>query len=336
MEGQGIERELLERTDLASSYDFWQAVIVWAAIVGAVLVAVASIVGFYANDQVTRVIPKLAAEKSEKLDAEIMKQPASAWPTRVLLKNGWQDKKVSGELTVLVHKTVATPSEYQPTEALIKKGDQTLAWARAVAFGDHRIWPYGPVVDYLEDGANKIPIEKALAGAGLAEFVRQTGTEPVDVIGVGLESSSGGDPNDTFRELSDTRGMHLVGAADKVITIVSADKSISLRTLGLGRALTHAEKDSDQERRQRTALVIVIARMSHDTIMLPLNEALTTLIMDVPLTSVDLRDYEYFTMAAKRLSAPLVFGDAQAEPWTAPRISVQEALALRAAPVQAQ
>lgn len=234
-----------------------------------------------------------------------------------------------GELTILVERPLANAVGPQPTGILIRRGEQTLAWAKAVPFGERFIWPYAQVSDQLEDGANRIAISQVVGGTGIAEFIRQTSDFPVDVIGVGLESSHGGDSADIYRKLSDVRGSHLVEAVNKSITVFNPAKTVRYRTLGLGRALENVEKDSDAERRQRSALVIVIARMSHDTINLPETDALVKLLMDVDLTAVDLGEYEYSCMAAERLSPSLVFDDSVSETWSLPKVSAEDAIAMR-------
>lgn len=325
MWGADIDRELLERTGLASSYDGWQTALVWAGIIA----AVAAIAIAIATYQTGYAIPKRAEEQGKQLDADLMKQPVSAWPTRLLLGNGWSEEKTVGDLSVLIDHPSAVAVGVEPTGILIRRGEQTLAWAKAVPFGERYVWPYAQVSNQLEDGSNAIPITQAVSGTGIGEFIRQTGSYPVDVIGVGLESSHGGDSADIYRELSDDRGASLVEAVANSITIIDPNKEVRYRTIGVGRALTKANKGSDAERRQRSALVIVIARMSHDTINLPDTKRLITLLMDVDLKVVDLSDYEYSSMAARRLSDPLVFGDPSAAPWIAPQIPVADALAAR-------
>ncbi len=78
-------------------------------------------------------------------------------------------------------------------------------------------------------------------------------------------------------------------------------------------------------------MVIVISRMSHDTINLPDTASLITLLMDVDLKVIDLSDYEYSAVAARRLSGPIVFDGSGTEAWTTPPIPLSEALAARAA-----
>ena len=300
-----------------------------AGAIAAAIVAIIVAVGVY---QVNVAIPKLAAERSELLDAELMKQPVSAWPTRLLLSNGWESNQSIGDLTVLVDNPPAGAVGTEPTGILIRRGEQTLAWAKAVPFGERFVWPYAQVSDELEDGDNTVAIAQVVARTGIADFVRQTENYPVDVVGVGLESSDGGDPTDKYRKLSDERGVSLVEAVNRSIVVVNPQKVVRYRTLGLGRALAMAPKGSEVERLQRSALVIVIARMSHDTINLPETNALVTLLMDIDLNVVDLSNYEYSAVAARRLSGPLVFEDSSAEPWTAPEIPVSEALAARSPP----
>ncbi len=301
----------------------------WAAAIGALVIFLAAIVGAIAAYQVNSAIPKRAAEIAERLDAQLMQQPVSAWPVRLLMKHDWKPEKTIDTLTVYVHHPETDAVGIQPTGIQIRRGEQTLAWAEAVPFGERYVWPYAQVSDHLEDGQNAIPIVQVVAGTGIADFIRQTGAFPVEVIGVGLESSDGGDPKDTYRELSDDRGMNLAEAVNRSITVMAPGKELRFRTVGLGRALTRAAKNSDPERRQRSALIIVVARMSQDTINLPDTPQLTALLMDVDLKVVDLTDYEYSAVAARRLSVPIVFDGSGGQPWTPPKIPIAEALAAR-------
>ncbi|MDP3739735.1 MAG: hypothetical protein Q8R02_20275 [Hyphomonadaceae bacterium] len=312
---------------MAATYDGWQFALVAAAIVA----GIAAIVIAVATYQTSHAIPKLADERSLKLDADLMQQPESAWPTRLLLANGWANEKAIDDLTILVEHPSEDAIGPQPTGILVRRGEQTLVWAKAVPFGERYVWPYAQVSDQLEDGDNSVSISQVVAGTGIADFIRQTENYPVDIVGVGLESSHGGDAADIYRKLSDDRGVSLVEAVSNSITVVNPQKLLRYRTIGIGRALTKAEKGSNAERRQRSALVIVIARMSHDIINLPETNQLITLLMDVDLKAIDLTDYEYSAIAARRLSVPLVFGDSDAEPWVVPPISAADALAARAA-----
>tara|TARA_R110001606_G_scaffold272376_1_gene420897 strand:- start:786 stop:1796 length:1011 start_codon:yes stop_codon:yes gene_type:complete len=326
-----IERSILNETGLSNAIDGWQSIAFWFGISAAIATSVAALLGIgfvVARNQVENVIPKKAEALLQERRAVLVEQPESTWPDWFLAEQGWLNVEPEDGIKVFVLRPDKKSAEPQTTGIILKRGTQTLVWANAITLGDQYVWPYAQDKSDLEDGENTIPIGKAIAGTGITQIIRKSEKAQIDIIGVGLESSHGGDPKDEFRELSDSRGQQLISAAEQVIEIPLPSRKINYRTLGLGRALTLEEKGSVAERRQRSALIVVIARMSHDTLMLPLGEAITKLVMDVDIGTVELSNYEYSRVASRRLSVPIV-DDSELDTWSAPKINVEEALSHR-------
>ncbi len=117
----------------------------WAAGLGAMTALIAGLLAAYAAYQVNFAIPKRAAELSEQLDAQLMQQVVSAWPTRLLVRDGWRPEKTISDLTVYVRHPAPESTGVQPTSMQIRRGEQTLVWAEAVPFGERYVWPFDEV-----------------------------------------------------------------------------------------------------------------------------------------------------------------------------------------------
>lgn len=308
-----VDRFLLERTELASTYDSWQTGLLIAGIIAALAGLFTAVCMYQLND-----IPKRAARLEAASDARTLERPPSEWPTRLLEKHGWAKSSAVDGLDVFVQRHPPVADGVRVTGVLFKRGELTIVWATAVALGEKYVWPYAQDSEVLEDGEVAVPILDAIPKGEVAAFIRESGSFPVDVIGVGLESSHGGDPEDVFRELSDLRGQRLVEALSRSVTVTTPNKVVNFRSLGLGRAKSIANKGTELERKQRSALIFVIARMNNDTVTSPLEQTLRNLVLNANLTSLNLSDYEYTNQLDLRLSPPLWFDDSELEDWTVP------------------
>ncbi|MEO1381049.1 MAG: hypothetical protein AAFU69_11975 [Pseudomonadota bacterium] len=332
-----VDPEMLVETNLSEAMVNWQTWsfwLGWLASLGAVAVAALTAGYFYANYQVERGIPSAVQRRLAELRETIPADPVSTWPDWFLHEEGWESREHPDGLKVFVLKPSGDTSDPNKTGVLFRQGQQTLVWANVISLGDRYVWPYGQNSDVLEDGDNTLGIADAIAGTGLADVIRGVvNTEivdntEIDVVGVGLESSHGGDPNDVFRKLSDLRGQNLIAAAKQVIEVPFASIDIRYRSLGIGRALIEQAERSDLERRQRSALLLVVARFSHDHIQMPLETALSKLVSETDLGAINVSEYEYSCAIVQRLSSPLV-DDPNLPEWTIPELSVTDDLALR-------
>jgi len=326
-----INRDLLLEAGLSNTFDWWQTALLWSAAITAGLTLITAGVGcfaFYARYKVQNDLPLRAEAARGNLRQSLSLEPPSAWPDWYMVEQGWRHEKDLGELKVFTLSAEPLEGGANTTGIIFKNGSQTVAWAEAIALGDHYVWPYAEDSYELEDGDNTVPIQQAISGTGIANIIRQSPTHFIDVIGVGLESSDGGDPDDEYRELSDNRGMQLAFAARSVIEEPSDSRRVGYRSLGLGRAMNKVARGSQLERQQRSALLVVVARMSHDEIRLPLTDTLSAIVMDVDINTLSLADYEYSCAAEERLSGVWV-DDPNAQEWEVPKISVAEALARR-------
>jgi hypothetical protein len=308
-----VDRFLLERTELSSTYDTWQTGLLFAGIIAGVAMAASALCAYQLSE-----IPKKAARLEAASDAQTLERPPSEWPIRLLEKHGWARNSDVDGLDVFVQRQPPSADGVRITGVLFKRGELTVVWATAVALGEKYVWPYAQDSEVLEDGEVAVPILDAIPKGEVAAFIRQSGNFPVDVIGVGLESSHGGDPADVYRELSDLRGQRLVEALSWSVTVTSPNKVVHYRSLGLGRAQSIASKGTELERKQRSALIVAVARMNNDTVTSPLEATLKNLVLNADLTSLNLSDYEYKDQLDVRLSPPLWFDDSELDEWSVP------------------
>lgn len=335
MEGKiVVNRSLIEQANLAAEYDLWKVVAGWGggiAISLGIVVAVATAVAFFSNAKLQDLETQAVTFRRE-LDAETRKTPVSAWPARLLKEDLWTESIRTDGLTrwTRPRATAQGGAIPAPTEMLVKKGEETLAHVQAYPFGDTYVWPYGPVANHLKDGQRDIEIVDVVRRLGIADFIRTTSAPVVQVVGVGLESSHGGDPDDLTRELSWQRGILLADAAAQSILVVDPKRRIDFRALGLGRATKSAARETADERRQRSALIMTVAFMRYDAALLRLDESLWQAIVEVPLGALDLFDYEYAFDALERLTGPIAVGDDEGGgPLARPKLTAAEAMARR-------
>lgn len=327
-----MDRDDIVRAGLEATYDFWSAATLWAALCVALAMAVAG----FAAYQVQFGIPNKAAILNGATENNLSKQSPAAWPVWLLTKRGW--KKIENK------NRAALPPDFdayyrapkrqadapREVEILIRRGDQSIALARTLALGENWSWPFDDDGNWIEDGTVKRNLREALGGSKLKDFVESNRAFPLDVVGIGLESSFGGDPKDELRALSDRRGSRLARVAKDLLGDTT-DASVSFRTLGLGRCLTvAAQRGSSEERKQRSLLLVAIARLSNDVVAASIESAILSIVLDSSdlIAGIDLKDYEYSYAAAKRLSGPLVWGR-EGPSRSPPSLTVPEALALR-------
>ncbi|MDX1292129.1 MAG: hypothetical protein R3265_04895, partial [Hyphomonas sp.] len=300
----------------------------WLAALATAVAAVFAFVHFIAKDRVERVIPNKAREVQDQRRQTLLDLPESSWPDWLLLENGWTQEDHGNDLKSFILVSTENNSGAHSTDIILKRGSQTLVWANAIALGDRYVWPYSGEGDELEDGENTITVHRAIAGIGLSDFVRKNIDARIDIVGVGLESSHGGDDTDVYRNLSVARGRKLISASEQSIEVPVLSTQLNYRVLGLGRALTAVEKGSDAERRQRSVLILALARKSHDEIMFSVEDAIDFLVTDFDFLSPELSDYEYACVIKERLSPVLKLVENSTE-WTAPELSASEAVSRR-------
>lgn len=308
-----VERQILESTGWAVWYDAF-------SIVG----VIAGIITVLATALNTWWIPRQAENAVAAKEIALKQQPVFMWPSRLLLEDEWKKVEDAGELEFYVKQPQPKVGEIQTADLIIKDGDVTVSWIKIITLAQNHVWPIGSDKE-LEDGKNTVSISDAIAGSGIADFIRGTPDVPIDIIGVGLESSFGGDPLDTHRRLSIRRGTQLIRASHNALTIVDPDRTVNYRTLGLGRALDVAVKDTDSERRQRSALIVAVANLQTTPALLSVEKTIASLVLRVELTGVDLSRYEYSTLAEDRLSPSLKLDGDGSNPWKVPDISAEQA-----------
>ena len=327
-----MDRSVLEEAELTAQYDLWTSLHSGALLLGAffgVLVALAALASVYSQNKKEATL-KQAVDFVTARDAKIMKLDESEWPVRLLLANKWDIVDENGDIVTLKKDEVRLAANGSKiSDFMIKKGDQTLVWSSVVVLGQGLVWPYSENSDELIDGSIRVSVREAVSGTGIGELARRSGEHHLDIIGIGLESSHGGEPDDLFRSLSDSRGIKLISAANQNIEIVADREPPKFRTLGLGRALSETDRDTNLERYQRSAILMLIERRRHDVVVMPLKDALEKLLFEVKIDGVDLFDYEYSCVADQRLSVPIVFGGTSGKVWEAPKVPIEEALAAR-------
>jgi hypothetical protein len=326
-----LDPEIVAEAGLERALSTWEGLQVlsgWIAAFAAAFTALATLGHFIVKDRVDRVIPNKVRQIHDQRRQTFLALPESSWPDWLLLENGWKQEDRRGDLKSFVSTSEVSDFGAYSTDIILKRGSQTLVWANAIALGDRYIWPYASEGEELEDGDNTITVQQAIAGTGISNFVRKNIGARIDIVGVGLESSHGGDDEDARRKLSVSRGRKLISASEQTIEVPFDSTQVNYRVLGLGRALTTAEKGSDAERRQRSVLVLALARKSHDEIMFPVEDAIEILITDFDLGSPELADYEYACVAKERLS-PVLTRMKNSIGWSPSGLTAIEAVAKR-------
>ena len=210
--------------------------------------------------------------------------------------------------------------EFGSTSVILKQGEQTVLWANVFAGGHRYIWNYAEPdqkpLEPLLDGDIELSVDDAIQKIEFGELIRSASEkDKIDIVGIGLESSHGGDEDDTIRKLSRTRGALLAGAVNRKLNITDPDRQVAYYSLGLGRALTSAPRGTEKEKRQRAVVLIVAARARQDIGVIGAEEAIGDLVMNVKVGDIQLTDYEYSMAADIRLSGPLTFDGTGAPDW---------------------
>lgn len=330
--------EILAETNLLEAMNQWLALkknwgaaLQFALIGGGIATLAAAICGaaYWLSDSKIEEIKRLSDQRLEIRRTELAHADSNTWPLWYMREKGWKSLEVGNGLSIHTLATADPATGEEVVDAQIRQGEDTVVRARIIAFGDRYVWPYAGSSGKLEDGENDIDIETAISGTGIAQIIRENPlAREIDIIGVGLESSHGGDPADTLRQLSDDRGAALISAATRNIVIPDSEVTPSFRILGLGRAITdQPRRGSDAERKQRSALIIIIARYNRD-ISMTADEAIRHLVETAPLSSIDLMDYEYSCAITQRLSLPIV-DDPTLQDWEVPPLTAADARRLR-------
>lgn len=297
---------------------------------GTLVVAVGGLALLVANGKLTSLTT--AAETFGKTrDAQIRLQPVSAWPDRLLKEDGWTQTIAASDRIIWESQPPAPKGSEPPlpTDLLVRSNEETLAWVRVLPFGDRYVWPYGAQSDRLKDGNADVEVLAVVSRLGIGDFVRSSERALVEIVGVGLESSHGGDPNDDTRMLSWERSVLLAQAAGQSLTVTDPMKPIRFRGLSLGRALKAEERETIAEQRQRSALIVAVAFLKYDTVNLRLDEELLRPILNLRLHGVNLMGYEYSYAAMPRLTDAIAVTGGGDGPLDQPTMTADEAVARR-------
>lgn len=327
-----VDKSLLEQARVLEQHTWWQGLANGLGLAAAAGVAVAGVAGlalFFVTNHLKNI--ETAAETfGKQRDVTIRKGPVSKWPDRLFIEDKWTSSKAADGAVVWVSPTLNSPSADipTPTDMLLRRDEETFVWVRSMPFGDKYVWPYGPVYDRLKDGNNDITLRTVVGRLGLGDFVRTVGADAseVEIVGIGLESSHGGDKSDDIRILSWHRANAMAEAAAATLTTIDPDK-VHFRGLGLGRARKAAVKESAEEKRQRSALIIGVAFMRREA-RVALDPILLSSILGMPANGLDLMGYEYAVAPADRLTDRIAFGVAAkgGEPLEKPTVTAAEVL----------
>lgn len=297
--------------------------------------AVGTLVLFAANGRTASLITD-ADTFGKTRDAELRLQPVSAWPDRLLMEDKWT-QSIASDGRALWESPIAAARQSglpPPRDLLVRENEETLAWIRVLPFGDRYVWPYGPLSDRLKDGGTDVELRTVVSKLGVGDFVRSSEPYPVEIVGVGLESAHGGDPEDVARLLSWRRSILLAQTTGQSIVVTDTSRRIRFRGLSLGRALTNEPKETLAEQRQRSALIVAVVFMKHDAVNLRLDEELLRTIFRLRLQGVDLMNYEYSFSAMSRLTAAIAVAGGGDGPLSPPTMTANEAMKSRQAEEQ--
>ena len=328
-----MDREQLVAAGLADKFEYWsQAVLWWPAIFGALAV----LAGAYCGSKTQIEIPKQVAKILGDEETRLLPQSVSAWPAWMLKKHNWIrfERKdtiiLPHNFSAFYHVPDALSGDAKEIDFLIKQGDVTVAAARTLTVGEKWSWPLSGYADTIEDGTNNKKLLDLLATTKLKQFANDNAMFDMDFVGIGLESSYGGEPTDELRTLSDRRGDVIAREAKKLLTPITFQKSVKFRTLGLGRSLaTGVMKGEEDERRQRSIFLAAFSRLDNNVTQATIEESILSIVIDASelVSKVDLKNYEYSYAAKQRLSGGLVWNGGQ--PRDLPTLTVNDALAMR-------
>lgn len=328
------------KAGLEASYNFWSLVRFWSGfgvVASGFVTAVAAFLLWYSAHQIDQRIPANAAKITGADEARLGSKSPAAWPEWLLLKKGWvavhpRTNWAKENNVRLFHRPMVTSGDVVRTEIILKQDDQTVAFAHLYSMGSGLSWPFDEAAGMVEDGNLRVDLDQVVKRSGLVEFASAYDRYPLDIVGVGLESSVSGQRADEYRRLSDVRGVIIAHAALKALSAVEAREHRSFRAIGLGRHLAvGVTKGSDAERKQRSVVLLALVRMRNDTITSPATSTILTILESSGsyVKFVDLDQYEYSYAADVRLSGELSWGDGGGALHKVPEVAVAEALRRR-------
>jgi hypothetical protein len=318
-----IQSSLLASLEQAA--DRWQSIFTYsfwlAAGLGILATACGTLAG-YAQYQLSTAIPQRKNAEQTRIETTLGEQTPNQWPAWYLEKRSdWFEQELEHPrgFRLFVSREDGLTVETKSTDIVVKDGDQTVLWAEKHVLGAKFHWAFAeprrgnstPILD----GENAVSIKQALSGLELGKIVRYAEeSDTLDIIGVGLDSFAGSD-NDPKRKLSKIRGRDLAVNARTQIDRVDGRREPNYRSLGLGKALTPAVRDSADELRQRSVVIIVVARKRNDERAMSAEEAMATITMGLEGDEVDLSGYEFSGCALAALSNPVDFSGGGDQTW---------------------
>lgn len=322
-----IRAELDEEYDKWNhSYDFWASLVQWQSW----WPIVAIIIIFFAYTTFTESRQKHFKSKISSVERKLEKflineekslleKSETLWPQSLLLKRGAE--KYTLENGFIVYSKVVKTDIEEGVELQIRTSDdEVLAHAYVSSFGSRLVWPFNESDGFLEDGSNIVEIKEAISNTGIGKHIRQAQGVPVEVIGIGLESSFGKNVDDR-RLRSHNRGQELIKAVHLIIDETGKKSRITFRTLGLGKHTECAKiKNSEIERQQRSALIVVANLFRHEIVQLDIKNALKTILQDNQNLPIEISKYEGFPEIKDRLSVPIKFDGSGVSFWVPPPI----------------
>ncbi len=309
-----------------SAHDFWASLVQWQwwwPIVAIVIIVFAYTTITQSGQKYSRSKISSVERKLELFlineEKSLLEKSKTLWPQYLLLKHGAEKHTLENGF-IVYSKAVKTGMEDAVELQIRTSDDEVLAHAYVTSFGSRLVWPFDQSDEFLEDGSNVIEIKEAISNTGIGIHIRQAARGAVEVIGVGLESSFGKD-EDNRRLRSDNRGQELINAVHMIINETGKQSRITYRSLGLGKHTECARvKNSESERQQRSALIVVANLFRHEVVQLDIKDALKTILQDNQNLPIEISKYEGFNEIKERLSVPIKFDGSGDGFWVPPPI----------------
>lgn len=198
---------------------------------------------------------------------------------------------------------------FEGTEVIIRDNKQTLAVADVLRIHDEASWPRSRY-DRLERFGEPLSLASIFEDNDVRDRIYHAQRGISDFVSLGLVANSNDvlsttDENYVSAEsLANRRGRKL-GEALLAHADLNYEKS-SFKSVGLGRCTRPAQRNTDEDLKQRAAVLIAIVRRQSVSERLSFERALEAVITKSNLSDIPLSEYEYSEGISSRLKNSLV------------------------------
>ena len=182
---------------------------------------------------------------------------------------------------------------------IIRVGNKTVAVSSVLAVADALVWK--PESDsQLLDGIRVVGRQEAIAGSQIENCLVDGVRKQVELVCVGLDSFP---PSKTERviPLSARRARALYATVTSPEFVWSNNKFVEVTAIDLGKAIKPSDSGTEEERRQRAAIIIVLSRLETYERVVPFRFALGEIIRCSEIRGTVLSEFEHSDQPEDRL-----------------------------------